>query len=137
YMYDQNKPLFAFGHGLSFATFEYRDLKKDRKVIRDGETAGISLVVKNTGMVDSDEVVQLYAGFPGSKVQRPIKALKGFRRIFIPAGESVEVTIPLNADELKYWDETENAFVLEKGEIELMIGASSEDIRLTGTLKVK
>jgi beta-glucosidase len=80
YLYDRNKPLFAFGHGLSCTAFEYSDLKIDRSSIKDGEMAVISVVVKNTGRMDSDKVVQLYAGFPGSKIKRPVKALKGFRR---------------------------------------------------------
>jgi beta-glucosidase len=137
YMYDRNKPLFAFGHGLSYATFEYSDLKIDRSIIKDGETAGISVVVKNTGRMDSDEVVQLYAGFPGSKVERPVKALKGFQRIHIQAGKSLTVTLPLKAEGLKYWNEKQHAFVLEQGEVQLMIGAASDDIRMNGKLQAR
>ncbi len=137
YMYDQHEPLFAFGHGLSYTTFEYSDLKMDKSNIRDGEIVNISLVVKNTGSVNSDEVVQLYVSHPESKVARPIKALKGFKRIHIPAGESIPVIIPLKADELSYWDEDKHAFVLEKGKVDIMVGASSSDIRLTETIVAK
>jgi beta-glucosidase len=64
-------------------------------------------------------------------VQRPTKALKGFRRVHIQAGKSLTVTLPLKAEDLKYWSEAQQAFVLEKGEVRLMIGAASDDIRLT------
>jgi beta-glucosidase len=137
YMYAENKPLFAFGHGLSYATFKYSDLKIDRAILENKENANISVVVKNAGAIDSDEVVQLYVSFPGSKVDRPIKALKGFRRVSIPAGKSITVTVPLKAEDLKYWNVERHAFVLEKGKVALMIGAASDDIRLNGTLSVQ
>ncbi|MBN2699320.1 MAG: glycoside hydrolase family 3 C-terminal domain-containing protein [Bacteroidales bacterium] len=137
YMYDENEPLFPFGHGLSYTTFEYNGLKTDRKTIREGKAAEVKLMIKNTGPIDSDEVVQLYVRFPESKVERPGKALKGFKRVHIPAGESLEVILPLKADDLKYWDTDKKTFVLEQGKVILMVGASSEDIRLTGSLNVK
>jgi beta-glucosidase len=137
YMYDQQAPLFAFGHGLSYTTFEYSDLKMDRESIEDKETAAVSLQVKNTGSMDSDEVVQLYVQFPGSKIARPVKALKGFKRIHVPAGKSVAVTLPLKAEDLKYWNEKQHSFILEPGKAKLMIGAASDDIRLNGKLMVR
>lgn len=137
YMYDQHEPLFAFGHGLSYTTFEYSNLKLDKPNIRDGEIVNISLDVKNTGSVNSDEVVQLYVSHPESKVARPIKALKGFKRIHVPGGESITVTIPLKADELRFWEEDKHAFVLEKGKVDIMVGASSSDIRLKETIVAK
>jgi beta-glucosidase len=137
YMYDKNEPLFAFGHGLSYTTFKYSDLKTDRSTVRDGETANISVSVKNQGVLDGDEVLQLYVSFPGSKVLRPIKALKGFKRVHIPAGQSMTVMIPLRADDLKYWSEADRAFVLERGEVQIMIGAASNDIRLKGKMAAR
>ena len=92
--------------------------------------------VKNTGDRDSDEVVQLYVEYPSSAVERPQIALKGFSRVMIPAGSTKEVHIALDTEELKYWDIQQQAFVLEKGQINLLIGASSEDIRLTKTIMV-
>jgi beta-glucosidase len=73
--------------------------------------------------------------YPDSKVERPVKALKGFRRVHIPEGQSVKVSIPLKAEDLAYWNESQHAFVLEKGNILLMIGAASDDIRLTGKIE--
>jgi beta-glucosidase len=136
YMYDTQEPLFAFGHGLSYTTFEYRNLRVKRPQIRDGEIAGISVELHNTGSVDSDEVLQLYVGFPDSKVKRPNKALKGFKRVHLPAGRSMMVELPLKAEDLKYWDEERHGWVLEKGRIQLMIGAASDDIRATGKIEV-
>ena len=137
YMYNRNEPLFVFGHGLSYTSFEYSELKMDQSAIKDGGVVNISLNVKNTGSINSDEVIQLYISFPDSNIERPIKALKGFKRVHIPAGESKTVTIPLSAGKLKYWNEEKHAFVLEKGQLQLMVGASSEDIRQTGTIEAK
>jgi len=137
YMYDLNEPLFAFGYGLSYTTFEYTNLKINQTTIMDGDILNISLNVRNTGSINSDEVIQLYVSFPDSKVERPVKALKGFKRVHIPAGEDMTVTIPLKAGELRYWNEEKHDFVLEKGQLQLLVGASSEDIRLTGTLEAK
>jgi beta-glucosidase len=137
YMYDPHEPLWAFGHGLSYTTLEYSGLEAERSSIAEGESVGISVTVTNTGETDSDEVVELYVSFPGSRVERPAMALKGFRRVHIPAGESRRVTIPLDAGELCYWSKQEHAFVLEKGQVQLQLGASSRDIRLKGSLDVE
>jgi beta-glucosidase len=137
YMYDRNSPLFAFGHGLSYTSFEYSDLSADRPIIKTGETAHITVNVRNTGSMDGDEVVQLYVNYPDSRVERPAKALKGFRRIRIPSGMSVVVSIPLKAEDIAYWDAAQHAFVLEKGNIRLMVGAASDDIRVNGTIEVR
>ena len=137
YMYDQHEPLFAFGHGLSYTNFEYKNLKFSQPGIRDGETVNVILDIKNTGPVSSDEVVQVYAAFPGSKVERPAKALKGFLRVNIPAGQTKTVSIPVKAEDLKYWDVERHAFVLEKGKVELMVGAASDDVRVRGSLEAR
>ena len=137
YMYDPHEPLFAFGHGLSYTRFEYSGIRLNRRSARDGERVEVILQVKNAGLMDSDEVVQLYVAFPGSAVSRPRKALKGFSRVHVRAGESMEVRIPLATHELRYWDEGSGAFVLEKGPVEIMVGPSSADIRLTDTLEIR
>lgn len=134
YMYDNHKPLFSFGHGLSYTTFEYSGLDVGSESIIDGEIVEISITVRNAGSMDSDEIVQLYASFPDSQVERPEISLKGFKRVYIPAGESKEISFQLNADDLRYWDVGRHEYRLEKGEIRLMVGASSSDIRLTGSL---
>jgi beta-glucosidase len=137
YLYDRNEPLFAFGHGLSYTTFEYSNLKLSKSSIREGDVVNVTLNVRNAGSRNSDEVVQLYVSYSDSKIERPIKALKGFKRIHIPAGETMTISIPLKSDELRYWNSDQHAFVLEKGKLQLLVGASSQDIRLTGNLEVK
>ncbi len=137
YMYDRHEPLFAFGHGLSYTTFEYRDLETDRPTLRKGETLNITVNVKNTGSRGGDEVLQLYVSFPDSKVERPSRVLKGFKRVHIPAGRNMRVTIPLKAEDLTYWNEERHAFVLERGIVNLMLGASSSDIRLRRRIQVR
>lgn len=137
YMYDPHTPLFPFGHGLSYTKFEYAGFKTGKSDIREGETVEVMVRVKNSGTVDGDEVVQLYAAYPDSKVDRPLKQLVGFRRVHVKAGESLEVALPLKAEDLAYWDENRLRFTLEKGKINLMAGASSADIRLTGSLQAR
>ena len=137
YLYDKNPPLFPFGYGLSYTTFAYSGLKTEKNYIRKGETVDISFTVMNTGNYGSDEVAQLYISFPESKVERPVKALKGFKRIYVPRGGNVVVTVPLKADDLQYWDTDKQQWVLEAGRISLLVGSSSEDIRITGGLTVR
>jgi beta-glucosidase len=136
-MYDKHKPLFPFGYGLSYTSFVYSGLKLQKESLADGETVNVTCKLKNTGNFDSDEVVQLYVSFPGSKVERSAIALKGFDRIFVPKGQTVEVGIPLRAEDLKYWDVSKNAFTLEKGRVDFFIGTSSADPRLTGKVTVR
>jgi beta-glucosidase len=135
YMYFSGKPLYPFGFGLSYTTFEYSNLKVG-DVAADGSVA-VSIDVKNSGKLDGDEVVQLYVAFPGSKVERPIKQLKGFNRIFIPKGEKRTVNFTLTSEDLSYWSTKEKRFVVEPGTVKVMLGASSEDIREEYFLKIK
>jgi beta-glucosidase len=136
YMYDMHQPLFPFGFGLSYTSFAYSNLKVDKTILKDGEVLNVSFTLKNTGNFDGDEVVQLYAGFPGSVVERPAIALKGFKRVKVAKGESAEVTIPVKAEDLKYWDAAEHAFTLEDGTLSFFVGGSSVDKRLSGKVKI-
>ncbi len=136
YMYNKYPPLFPFGHGLTYTTFKYSGLKLSSKTINDGETVNITFSIQNTGNFDSDEVPQIYAAFPGSGVDRPVKALKGFTRVFVKKGETKSVTIPLKAEDLKYWNDKTDRWDLEKGQVKFFIGSSSDNQRLKGTLKI-
>ncbi len=136
YMYDKHIPLFPFGYGLTYTSFIYKDLAIERNNLKDQETINISFKLQNTGNYDSDEVVQLYVSFQDSEVERPIKELKGFKRVFVAKGQTRDVVIPLNANDLKYWDTSKNSFVLEKGTVNFFIGGSSIDSRLTGTINI-
>ncbi|MGC1390641.1 MAG: glycoside hydrolase family 3 C-terminal domain-containing protein [Bacteroidales bacterium] len=137
YMYKKIAPLFPFGYGLTYTTFRYTDLKAEKKSLSDNEVVNLSFNLQNTGNFDSDEVTQLYVSFPGSKVERPVIALKGFKRIFVGKGETLKVSIPLRASDLTYWDISKQAFVLEKGKVKFYIGSSSEDLKLQGEIQVE
>jgi beta-glucosidase len=137
YMYDPHEPLFPFGHGLTYTTFEYGGLKLDRSEVKEGEVVKVSLELTNTGTFDSDEVVQLYAGFPDSEVERPALALKSFKRVNVPAGKSIEVTLDLKTNDLTYWNVDRHAWELEKGRVTIKVGASSRDLRQEGTLIIQ
>jgi beta-glucosidase len=137
YMYAKGKPLYSFGYGLSYTTFRYANLKTSApQIAKDGEIT-ISVDVSNTGKVAGDTVVQLYIGYPNSKVERPMKELEGFKRVHLTAGETRSVQIPLKAAQLAYWNVDAKAFTVEAAPVSLMIGESSADIKLTQTLSVR
>ncbi len=134
YQYFKGQPLYPFGHGLSYTQFTYSDLSFSSRTFSDQVT--VSVKVKNTGKYDGEEVVQMYVSYPGSKVERPTMQLKGFARVFIPAGESRTVSIQLKGEDLSYWDTAKHAFVTEKGKVRVMAGSSSADIRLSDVISL-
>jgi len=134
YQYFNGTPLYPFGFGLSYTTFAYSDLQTSSAVLTD--SIFVSVNVKNTGKLDGDEVIQLYVTYPGSKVERPLKQLKGFERVFIKAGETKMVKILLKAEDLAYWNVEKHAFVVEPGKVKLMIGCSSSNIRMSKIIKI-
>jgi len=136
YMYNKHTPLFPFGYGLSYTTFAYSNLKLDKTTLKTGETLNITFDLQNTGNYDSDEVAQLYVSFPDSKVERPAIALKGFKRVFVPKGQTVKVTIPLRTEDLKYWNTDTKQFTLVKAKVKFSIGTSSVDFRLSGEVNI-
>jgi beta-glucosidase len=123
-------PQYAFGHGLSYTTFDYGKLT----VTPGTQSATVSLTVRNTGKVAGAEVVQLYVKDDQSTVKRPEKELKGFEKVFLKPGESKTVTLKLDADAFKYYDEAKKQWVLEPGKFSVLVGGSSRDIRQTGSL---
>lgn len=137
YMYLKEEPLYPFGYGLSYTTFNYSGLKLNKKYLpADGEVE-VTITLANTGKRDGDEVVQLYVRHKRSSFERPLKALKGFRRVHLKAGESKQITITLKAEDLAAWDEKNGNFIVEEGVVELMAGSSSADIRLTKEIRIK
>jgi beta-glucosidase len=137
YMYAKGTPLYPFGHGLSYTTFEFSGLRTDKPALaRDGQLE-VSVDVANTGKVAGDAVPQLYVQHLGSKVTRPALQLAGFSRIHLEPGETKTVRIPLKATQLAYWDTARKAFVVEQEPIRLVIGASSADVRLRAEREVQ
>lgn len=137
YLYDRHEPLFAFGFGLTYTTFAYKKIEVSKPSIKAGEIIDVNVTIANTGKYDSDEVIQLYASFPDSKVERPPKSLKGFQRVHVPKGTTKTVAIPLTADDLRYWDIDQQQFVLEPGRIKLSVGPASNDLRLFAEIKAE
>jgi beta-glucosidase len=136
YMYFRGEPLYPFGYGLSYTTFQYSKLRlTSASLPRDGRIT-VSLDVTNTGARDGDEVVQLYVRHLGSKVDRPLKELRGFQRVHLARGETRTVTIPLEAQALGYWNEAKSGFEVEQEPVELLLGSSSADARLQQTVNV-
>lgn len=136
YMYFDGDPLYPFGYGLSYTGFSYGNLKlSSRSLSEDGQVT-VSFDVTNTGKIAGDEVVQLYVRAQKSRVPRPKKELKGFTRIHLKPGETKNVSFTLSGEQLAFWDVTREKFCVESGTYEIMIGASSADIRLTGILEV-
>ncbi|MBI5388416.1 MAG: glycoside hydrolase family 3 C-terminal domain-containing protein [Verrucomicrobia bacterium] len=136
YLYLNSPPLFAFGHGLSYTGFRYANLKLSPEALPGDGTVTASVEVENTGSRAGDEVVQLYVRDRESRVKRPAKELRGFKRVTLQPGAKTTVTFTLPAAKLAFYDERKHAFVVEPGAFEIMVGASSEDIRLKKTLQV-
>jgi beta-glucosidase len=137
YMYDKNALLFPFGYGLTYTDFKYSNLKLSKNTLRREETVDVTFIIQNTGNYDSDEVAQLYVSFPASKVDRPVKSLKGFKRVFVKKGDTAKVAISLKADDLQYWDTDQQKWTFEPGKISFFIGPSSADARLKGEMTIK
>ena len=134
---EQVKPLFAFGHGLSYTDFSYGEASCSRKAVKAGRSLTVSVDVTNTGEVAGKEVVQLYIGDEESSLVRPVKELKGFRKIFLEPGETKTVTFTIEPDMLKYFDDAKHEWVLENGKFTAYVGAASDDIRTQTEFIVK
>ncbi|MBL0123419.1 MAG: glycoside hydrolase family 3 C-terminal domain-containing protein [Betaproteobacteria bacterium] len=130
-----NSPRFPFGHGLSYAEYQYADLKLDKPKVRGKETLNVTLSVTNTGKIQGEEIVQLYLRDLVSSVVRPVKELKDFQKIYLRPGETRAVTFVVDREKLSFYNE-KLQWQAEPGEFELMIGASSADIRLRTTFEL-
>lgn len=131
------EPLFPFGHGLSYTTFEYSELQLDKSSISDQESVQVSVKVKNTGDYYGQEIVQLYVHAPASSVIRPEKELKGFAKIALAPGEEKVVMLTLDKRSFAYYNTDLQDWHVESGEYEVLIGASSKDIYLKSSLTVE
>jgi beta-glucosidase len=128
-------PLYPFGHGLSYTTFEYSDLAISPEQVKAGGAVRVSLDVKNVGKVAGDEVVQLYICDEYATIPRPVKELKGYSRLTLQPGQSRYITFNLPVNQLAFYDQDLN-LIVESGTFKVMIGSSSADIRAEGTFEV-
>ena len=120
---------FPFGHGLSYTTFTYDNLKADRDEV--------TFEITNAGTVDGDEVAQVYVAFPDSKIMRPARELKGFARVSLKAGETRQVTVRLDDKAFRYFNVGTNSWEIESGTYEILVGASVRDIRLKAAVEIQ
>jgi beta-glucosidase len=141
--YDEKNltPLFPFGHGLSYTSFAYKDLKiSPRLVSLEGKLSlpvSVEATVVNTGSVRGTEVLQLYVGLPStSQIQQPPRQLKGFRKVTLDPGKHTRIRLVLDRRSLSYWDVNSHAWAVAPGDYQIMVGGSSRDIRLKDSFKV-
>ncbi|MGR6546325.1 glycoside hydrolase family 3 C-terminal domain-containing protein [Paenibacillus tundrae] len=137
YQYFEGDVLYPFGHGLTYAAFKYSNLELTPAQAGTEDDITVTVDVTNTGTIGSDEVVQLYVRAGKSRVKRPLKTLKGFRRLHIEAGATVNVSFKLPVQELAFWDVTQDRYVVESGTYSIMVGKSSSDIQLVADLTVE
>jgi len=131
YRYFEGEPLYAFGHGLSYARFEYGNARLASKSIAADGTVKVTFTIKNTGKYDGDDVPQIYYRHVDSRVEQPKLALCGFARVNVKQGESKTVTVEVPAARLRYWDTQTRQYVVEPGAYEILVAAASDDIRQT------
>lgn len=131
------KPLFSFGHGLSYTTFKYGKLTADKQVMTPDDNITFSVNIKNTGKRQGAEVVELYISDLKSSLPRPLKELKGFRKVFLKAGEEKTVSITIDKSALSYFDDKKHEWVAEPGDFLATVGSSSTDLRSTFKFHLK
>ena len=124
----KNKPLFAFGHGLSYTTFQLGKISSDRQTMKADDEITFTVSVTNTGSKAGSEVVQLYISDIKSSLPRPVKELKGFSKVYLEAGETRDVSITIGRDALSYYDDSVQDWVAEPGAFEALIGTASDKI---------
>ena len=127
---------YPFGHGLSYTTFEYSDLTLDKSSMDENDTLTVTFTVKNTGDVAGAEIAQLYVADRESTIYRPVKELKGFKKIWLEAGEEKQITLTLGKRAFAFFNVLVNDWCVESGAFDILVGASSADIRLVGTVNV-
>ena len=136
--FDQNKiePLFPFGHGLSYTQFDYTKLKMKSKVGITEFPLEVALTLSNTGNLDGAEVVQVYVSALRPSIQRPVKELKAFQKIHLPAGQSRDVVLTLNERAFSYYDVDSASWIIEPGRYRISVGSSSRDLQLSTDLEL-
>ena len=133
YVFSSPEPLFCFGHGLSYTTFEYKNIQIENTLEHGGNAINVTCEVSNVGDYDGAEVVQLYVRDVVSSVTTPVKALKAFSKVYLKRGETQKVFLQVMKEDLKLWNK-QMKHVLEPGEFKIYVGSSVEDIRLEGSV---
>jgi beta-glucosidase len=133
YQYFKGKPLYPFGYGLSYTKFAYSNLA----ITEEHAKLKINFNIQNEGKMDGDEVAQVYVQFPEMSIPLPIKQLKGFKRVTVKKGMAEPVSIDIDKSQLRIWDETKSTFITPEGKYTIMVGASSDDIRLQNRITIK
>ena len=128
-------PLFPFGFGLSYTTYSYENLMIDKNKIRSDDEIKVSVDVTNSGSVEGKEIVQLYVQDVESSVERPIKELKRFEKVFLHPNETKTVLFELKKEDLSFYNETVNSWIVENGTFKILVGSSSRDIQLQGEIE--
>ena len=136
YSSNKIKVQFPFGHGLSYTTFTYTNATADKAEMTADQTLKVSVDVTNTGSADGAEIVQLYINDVKSSIDRPVKELKNFEKVYLKAGETKTVTFEVDAQDLSYFDADRHEWVAEPGKFKVLLGSSSEDIRSTVNFKL-
>lgn len=133
------EPLYHFGFGLSYTTFEFTSLRIQSKTVKDNGAVSATCKVTNTGNVRGEEVAQMYIGYPESEVERPIKELKGFSRVALEPGETKTVSFKILPEDVAYYDSATKAWKVEDIEYEIFVGSSSreEDLHLKNTFRIR
>jgi beta-glucosidase len=137
YMYAKEKPLYAFGYGLSYTSFAYESLNLSAPSANSEGKVAVTVKVKNTGTRASDEVVQMYVQHLGSAVERPQLELKGFERVHIEPGAEKNVVLELNSRDLAYWDSARHVWHVEKELVRILAGGSSDKLPVEATLQIE
>jgi len=131
------EPLFPFGYGFSYTTFDYSDLEISPSAISLDDTLTIKVRIKNIGKRAGDEVIQLYIHDVEASVDREVKSLKGFKRVSLNPNESKTVDFKLDKNALSFYSEKNNKWVAEPGKFKILIGSSSRDIKLTKEFELR
>lgn len=131
------EPLFPFGYGLSYTKFSYSDIKITPRKVNKGENVDVSFNLKNSGLREGAEVVQLYLQDIESIVERPSKELKGFQKVYLKPGEEKRISLTIKSSDMKFFDIGRKDWVAEAGKFKVMLGSSSRDIRIEGEFELK